>query len=135
MRETAARSLHRATVFFFFHLGYWTIERLRRGPLKRQQIKYVDGSDNNPEGIQVRNGNERKAFNGAVGPTVFEVRRQVNGGSNRQAFRGNEKHFHQGLKIQIWRFCQFFIVSHWRNTLLNLLLHARNIVCAALWRN
>lgn len=36
---------------FFFNC---TIERLRRRPLKRQQIKYADGSGNNPEGIQVR---------------------------------------------------------------------------------
>lgn len=84
MRETGVRYLHRATVFFCFffhkHWHYWTIERLRWGPLRRRQIKYVDGSDNNPEGIQARNGNEWKAFNLAVGPAAFEVRKKVNGG-------------------------------------------------------
>lgn len=84
MRETGVRSLHRATVFFLFffykHWHYWTIERLCWGPLRRRQIKYVDGSDNNPEDIQARNGNEWKAFNRAVGPAAFEVRKKVNGG-------------------------------------------------------
>lgn len=90
--------------FLFFLLDYWTIERLRRGPLKRQQIKYVDGPDNNPEGIQVRNGNERKAFNGAVGPTVFEVRKKVNGGESRLAFSGNEKQGKKTLHLTFFVF-------------------------------
>lgn len=77
--------------FFYKHWHYWTIERLRRGPLRRRQIKYVDGSDNSPEGIQARNGNEWKAFNRAVGPAAFEAGKKVNGGQCSLAFSGEGK--------------------------------------------
>lgn len=73
---------------FFINTGnYWTIERLCRGPLRRRQIKYVDGSDDNPEGIQARNGNEWRAFNHAVGPDW----KNVNGGQCSLAFSGEGK--------------------------------------------
>lgn len=91
--------LHRASAFFFFHKHrhYWTIERLDWERLRRQQIKYIDRSDNNPEGIQAWNGNDWKAFHRVVGPAAFEVRKKVNGGAGSLAFggkKGNRKRLH-----------------------------------------
>lgn len=59
----------------------------------------MDGSGNNPEGIQVRNGKECSAFNGAVGP--LEVRQKVNGVWSLAA-KTSEKKKVQSIQHFLW---------------------------------